>query len=163
EKLGMPETVKIIDFGIAKGVSPDGTSFVQSGAYMLIRSTDQPDLQDVQRTMSSLIGTPGFMAPEQIRGSTTEARTDQYAIGCILYQMLTGTPVFSASTPQDLLLLHLLERPEPPRRRLSELTLSDALEDAVLRLLAKSTAALGFAWHCCAVSTASQFNSPVIT
>ena len=137
EKLGVPETVKIIDFGIAKGLPAEGVGVPPSGAWSMPHGQAESNLEDVHRTMSSLIGTPGFMAPEQIRSTLTDVRTDQYAIGCILYQMLTGTQVFSSATPQDLLLMHLVEKPDPPRKRLPELEISNELEGMILRMLAK--------------------------
>src|SRR5262249_6571861 len=73
DELGVPETLKIIDFGIAKGLPAEGVGVPPSGAWsMQPHNPHENDLEDVHRTMSSLIGTPGFMAPEQIRSTLTD-------------------------------------------------------------------------------------------
>jgi serine/threonine-protein kinase len=86
------EALKILDFGIAKFA--DGNSFG-------LTSTER----------GALIGTPHYMSPEQIEGHAIDARTDLYAVGCIVYEMLLGAPPFSAPTMAALLSKHLLERP----------------------------------------------------
>jgi serine/threonine-protein kinase len=111
------ERIKILDFGIAK----------------LIDSADASH----SRTQTGVImGTPAFMSPEQCRGAGgVDHRTDIYAIGCVLFNMLCGRPPFIAGTPGDLIVAHL--RSEPPRP--SELVpgLSPEIDAFVLRCLAK--------------------------
>jgi serine/threonine-protein kinase len=89
---------KITDFGLAKRL--------QGGAG--------------QTDTGEILGTPGYMAPEQVRGKPQEVGpgADVYALGAILYELLTGRPPFQAATPLDTLLLVRSEEPVPPRRLL---------------------------------------------
>jgi serine/threonine protein kinase len=98
------ETAKVVDFGIAKAVS------------------DAP--QDSLTRSGLVIGTPEYMSPEQLLGDPVDARTDIYALGCILFQMLTGVRPFEAESRELMLRRRLHEppphvrdlRPELPRR-----------------------------------------------
>jgi hypothetical protein len=85
---------KITDFGLAKRLDVEGRT--QTGAVM---------------------GTPGYMAPEQAegKGRAIGPHTDVYALGAVLYEMLTGRPPFRAATTLDTLLLVLSAQPMPPR------------------------------------------------
>src|SRR5262245_18603857 len=87
---------KITDFGLAK-VLDDPTGRTASGAIM---------------------GTPSYMAPEQAGGKTKDISpaTDVYALGAILYELLTGKPPFRAATPIDTVLQVISEDPVPPRQ-----------------------------------------------
>jgi serine/threonine protein kinase len=98
------EIAKVVDFGIAKAVS---------------------DLPKDALTRSGLvIGTPEYMSPEQLLGDPVDARTDIYALGCMLYQMLTGMQPFDAETREQMIRRRLNEAsphiqaqiPELPRR-----------------------------------------------
>jgi tetratricopeptide (TPR) repeat protein len=91
---------KITDFGLAKivqeasiSVGPVQTS--PTGHHSLVAS-------------HSVVGTPLYMAPEQWLGDTPDPRTDIYAVGCILYEMLTGRPPFEGNTIGELRRMHLL-------------------------------------------------------
>ena len=81
------------------------------------------------------MGTPAYMAPEQIRGEGVDARADLYSLGCVLYELLTGRPPFVATTTMELVGNHLLKDPVPP----SELVegVPAALDEVIMRLLAK--------------------------
>ena len=107
--------VKVVDFGISKVL----------GAA-----------SDLTRTQS-IIGTPVYMSPEQAdqRGSAVDARTDVYAMGVILFEMLTGEVPFSASSiPQ---LLYKIVYHQPPALRSLRPDLPDRLEQVMSRVLAK--------------------------
>ncbi|MEV7581638.1 serine/threonine-protein kinase [Streptomyces erythrochromogenes] len=80
------------------------------------------------------IGTPGYMAPEQIRGDTVGPATDLYALGCLLYELLTGLPPFTGE-PLSVLSRHLEQPPVPVRARRPDVPL--ALDRLVGQLLAK--------------------------
>jgi len=93
ERAGDPETVKVIDFGIAKLREADaGAGLTQTGV---------------------LIGTPFYMSPEQCLGDPLDARSDVYSIGAILYEMLAGVPPFTGNTPTAVLARHLTDTATP--------------------------------------------------
>jgi serine/threonine-protein kinase len=85
-----------------------------------------------------ILGTPEYMAPEQLRGGTCDARTDVYALGALAYHLLVGRPPFAGETPIAVGFAHLTETPCAPREACA--TLSDAVSQAVLRALAKDPA-----------------------
>lgn len=82
------------------------------------------------------IGTPAYMAPEQGQGKPVDARTDIYALGIMLYQMLTGKPPFDAETPAAVIIKHIIDPLVPP----SELNpaISEQVEAVILKALAKN-------------------------
>ncbi len=86
-------------------------------------------------TTGTAIGTPGYMAPEQVQGKDLDPRADVYALGCILYEVFTGAPVFKAETPIAVALKHLQEAPRSPREL--EPALPARVEQVVLRCLKK--------------------------
>ncbi|NNC05040.1 protein kinase [Corallococcus exiguus] len=111
-----PVSVKLVDFGIAK----------------LMESRDNPLTAD-----GLVLGTPEFMAPEQIRGGTVGPTTDLYAAGVMMFQLLTGTRPFQGESVQ-VMFAHLEQSPPMPSSRLAGLPKEvDAL---VLRLLEKEPA-----------------------
>jgi hypothetical protein len=97
------DRVKILDFGVAKWQAPPSVS--GSG----IRETETW----LRTVPGTVVGTPAYMAPEQIVGSGTDARADVYAAGCVLYEMLVGRPPFTAPTAAELLRRSLTETPRP--------------------------------------------------
>jgi tRNA A-37 threonylcarbamoyl transferase component Bud32 len=107
--------VKVLDFGIAK-LALRETKLTATGV---------------------LIGTPNYMAPEQAEGNMVDARTDVYAMGVILYEMLTGTVPFEGETPLSVLHQHTSRMPILPSARATERGISDALDMLVMRCLAK--------------------------
>src|SRR3954470_12767194 len=81
------------------------------------------------------VGTAAYLAPEQIRGQSVDARTDVYAFGCVLYECLTGGVPFGRDTDMAVLWAHLEQQPEPPSERASELP--PALDGVIAGALAK--------------------------
>ncbi|MBI2565768.1 MAG: tetratricopeptide repeat protein [Candidatus Schekmanbacteria bacterium] len=80
-------------------------------------------------------GTIYYMAPEQIHGELVDARADLYALGCILYELLTGAPPFTGATVAELVQGHLYRAPVPPSARVDGLPAG--LDELVARLLEK--------------------------
>ncbi|MCY0998634.1 protein kinase [Myxococcus sp. MISCRS1] len=113
--------VRVFDFGLVRGTTPqEGTALPGEGA--------------TTSDTSGFAGTAEYMAPEQCAGNANvDARTDVYALGVLLYEMLTGRPPFFGSTP-DVLQAHLALRPPPPS---DFAPVPPALEEVVLRCLAK--------------------------
>ena len=113
------ELAVVLDFGIAKLMdNPDGVGVA-------------PRLT----TQGMVCGTPEYMSPEQARGHKLDSRSDLYAVGVILYQMLTGRPPFESNSAVEILHKHLHEDPIPPSVLLG--TDPDPLEAVCLRALAK--------------------------
>ncbi len=111
------DNVYLTDFGIAK---------------MLAGSTSNYSLTATGRVM----GTPAYMAPEQWRSDPVDARTDIYALGIMLYEMLLGALPFNSETPYGMMYKHF-DQP-PPLPRAVNPHIPDALEPIVLRALAKT-------------------------
>ena len=95
-------TVKILDFGLARQ-----TEDASSGA---------PDAPTVAPATEPgvVLGTVGYMAPEQVRGERSEHRSDVFALGCILHEMLTGRRAFDRGTAAETMTAILREEPSPP-------------------------------------------------
>jgi serine/threonine-protein kinase len=114
--LGHRDHVTIVDFGFA--VSSGGDS------GRVARST-------------LAFGTPQYMSPEQTQGDAVDARSDVYALGIVLYEMLTGHVPFDADSSADVLALHQSELPLPPSRLLGSEPTLERLERVVLVCLKK--------------------------
>ena len=85
-----------------------------------------------------ILGTPEYMAPEQVRGLPCDARTDLYALGALAYHMLVGRPPFAGETPIAIGFAHVTEPPRPPRELRPDLPPS---RRAILKALEKDPAA----------------------
>lgn len=107
--------LKLVDFGIARTVA----------------ATTQADLT----APSTVVGTPGYVSPEQAKGGVVDARSDLYALGCVLFALLTGHPPFSGDTPLQTLSQHV-HAPVPDLAALRP-DIPPALAGAVTALLAK--------------------------
>lgn len=110
---------KILDFGIAR-----------------IADTHKPGGMLTQLGM--VVGTPAYLAPEQALGDSLDVRTDIYALGCVLFELLTGRPPFVSDSLQKLISAHLKDTPPSPQSLRNDL--SPALSEAVLKALAKDRA-----------------------
>lgn len=122
--------VKILDFGLAKLTRDE-----------VISTT--PELQTVDHAQSNTIpgqvlGTVGYMAPEQVRGQATDHRTDIFAFGTILYEMLTGKRAFKGDSSVETMNAILKEEPEELQKAMPNVT--PALERVVHHCLEKNPA-----------------------
>ena len=121
---GGRDFVKLLDFGISKvafaGEDKQSTGLTSTGVVM---------------------GTPQYIAPEQASGlDEVDQRADIYALGVILYEMLTGVLPFDGRTPLEILMKHVQEVPVPPSKRRPELGIPPELDAVVLKALAKDPA-----------------------
>jgi tRNA A-37 threonylcarbamoyl transferase component Bud32 len=114
ERGGLPDVAKVVDFGLVK----------ELGAS-----------DDVTRD-NTLVGTPLYLAPEAIRASNVDARSDLYSLGAVAYFLLTGTRVFGGQTVVEICGHHLHTPPEPPSQRLGR-PVEKTLEAWVLACLEK--------------------------
>ncbi len=106
----------VLDFGIARAIEVAGEAAITSGALAL--------------------GTPLYMSPEQASGQQQlDGRSDIYALGCVLYEMLAGEPPFTGATPQAVVARHLVD--PPPKLSVVRRSVSPALEEAIEKALAK--------------------------
>jgi Tol biopolymer transport system component len=114
-KLTPDGAVKVLDFGIAKVRAHDG-------------GADVPTVTVTGTRAGTVLGTPAYMSPEQARGQAVDKRTDIWAFGCVLYEMLTGHAAFAGNTVSETLARVLEREPEWTHLR-------DATPGGVRRLL----------------------------
>ncbi|HKQ41282.1 MAG TPA: Stk1 family PASTA domain-containing Ser/Thr kinase [Pseudonocardia sp.] len=108
--------VKVMDFGIARALG-EGQNVTQTAA---------------------VIGTAQYLSPEQARGEAVDARSDVYAAGCVLYELLTGEPPFTGDSPVAVAYQHVREDPKSPSEVNS--AVPPALDAIVLKALSKNPA-----------------------
>ncbi|HEY1958791.1 MAG TPA: serine/threonine-protein kinase [Polyangiaceae bacterium] len=111
--------VYVVDFGMAKILTGGGTGTTGLTAHNMV------------------FGTPEYMAPEQARGDELDARCDVYAVGVMLYELLTGQVPFTGNTPLNVLTAQLTQVAEAPRVRSPDRSISPALDAVVMHALAK--------------------------
>jgi serine/threonine protein kinase len=106
------DNVKLIDFGIA------GDSAAKRLTYA---------------NLTAALGTPNYISPEQVKGKRGDGRSDVYAMGVILYEMLTGQVPFKGSSPMEVINDRLLNYPTPPR--VAEPSISPELQEVIYRAI----------------------------
>ncbi|MBQ0983159.1 serine/threonine protein kinase [Streptomyces sp. F63] len=106
--------VKVMDFGIARALHGAQSTMTQTGMVM---------------------GTPQYLSPEQALGKTVDTRSDLYATGCLLYELLAHRPPFTGESPLSVVYQHVQDMPVPPSR-VSD-SVPPELDGLVMRSLAK--------------------------
>jgi eukaryotic-like serine/threonine-protein kinase len=106
------DNIRLIDFGIAGNAGSRRLTFAN---------------------FSKNMGTPDYISPEQVRGKRGDGRSDVYALGVMLYEMLTGKPPFTGPNPFSVMNDRLLNQPEPPRN--IDPTISPQLQEIIYRAL----------------------------
>jgi serine/threonine-protein kinase len=109
--------VKVMDFGIARAMHDGQSAMTQTAA---------------------VIGTAQYLSPEQARGESVDARSDVYAAGCVLYELITGEPPFTGDSPVAVAYQHVREDPNPPST--VNPAVAPELDAVVLKALAKGPA-----------------------
>ncbi|MGW4208180.1 Stk1 family PASTA domain-containing Ser/Thr kinase [Lentzea sp. NPDC004789] len=109
--------VKVMDFGIARAVHDGQAAVTQTAA---------------------VIGTAQYLSPEQARGESVDARSDVYAAGCVLFELLTGEPPFTGDSPVAVAYQHVREDPKSPSSLNPKV--SPQLDAIVLKAMAKGPA-----------------------
>ncbi len=129
ERASETPAVKLLDFGIA--------AVLTAGDATRARPKTEGE-----RALSgfAVLGTPEYMAPEQVAGEQVDARTDVYALGCVLYEMVTGTRAFDGPSCVVVMGKQLRETPTPPRACPASRGIPRALEGIVVRAMAKGPA-----------------------
>ena len=106
--------VKVMDFGIARSLADTGVTLTQTAA---------------------VVGTAQYISPEQARGEQADARSDLYATGCVLYELLTGRPPFVGESLVSVAVSHVREMPTPPSAL--EPSITRDVDAIVMKSLAK--------------------------
>jgi hypothetical protein len=115
------ERPRILDFGVAKFISGDAGEMTGG----------------LKTKTGIVLGTPKYMAPEQIRGEAIDGRADIYSMGAMYYEMLTGAPPFEADDVFGFVAKHLKEKVPPISERCPDLDVPEDLDDLVLKMLEK--------------------------
>ena len=116
--------IKILDFGLAKLAQPVGAD------------PDEPTLTASQTAVGMVMGTASYMAPEQVRGEVADPRTDIFAFGAVLYEMLSGVRAFRRDTPAETMTAVLKD--DPPELSDGTRLVSPSLERIVRRCIEKN-------------------------
>ncbi len=117
-----PDTIKIVDFGIAKIMPHEGAD-----AIALTQTGE-------------VFGSPLYMSPEQCKGEKLDGRADIYAMGCLMYEMLCGTPPISGANMLEILYRHINETPKEFKQIAKDTAIPKQLEAIVFKALAKDPA-----------------------
>ncbi len=112
--------IKVLDFGIAK-LTADSSGEADAGVSM----------------SAGLVGTPEYIAPELLTGIEADVRVDIYAIGVVMYQLLTGATPFSGTSLMEILSQTALDDATPPRQRAPDAEIPEGVEAIVMRAIAR--------------------------
>jgi Tol biopolymer transport system component len=119
------DRVKILDFGLAKLIKPGGNNTVQTDVLTL----------KVQTDVGTVMGTAGYMSPEQVRGQPVDQRSDIFSFGAVLYEALSGRRAFHGDSAVES--LNAILKEEPPDLNETNTKINPQLEKIVRRCLEK--------------------------
>lgn len=128
-----PDNIILLD-----GVEGDFAKILDFGLAKVLRGEDSAASQLTNTGFA--LGTPGYMSPEQAKGTEADERSDLYAVGVILYHMVTGRKPFVADSPLAVLRMHMDDAPTPPTKVAPGCCSAD-LERVILRAMAKDPGA----------------------
>ncbi len=114
---GGRDYAKVLDFGLAK--------------------LEQPQVPTTATDRQSIVGTPYFMSPEQIRGDEVDARSDIYSFGALMFELLTGSHLFLGSTAVGVLTKHLTAEPDSPSMRAPKMGIDPQVDHICRKAIAK--------------------------
>jgi serine/threonine-protein kinase len=116
-----------------------GRDFVKVLDFGLAKLTEREELAEVT-DRGSIVGTPYYMSPEQIRGEDVDPRSDIYSLGGLMFRVMTGQHAFTAKTPVGVLTKHLTAEVDIPSERCPELRIAEEVDDIILQALEKDPA-----------------------
>lgn len=117
QKHDEPDFVKVMDFGLVKDINLQDDGLTKAGTFM---------------------GSPKYMSPEQIQGHEVDARTDIYAVGIVLFEMVTGRPPFDRRSSVQTLIAHLNEEVPTLKQAHAQCEVSPHMEQVIYRCIAKA-------------------------
>ena len=121
---------------VHRDLKPENVMIDANGNLKLMDFGIARSMEAVTRLTGAMVGTPAYMAPEQVSGSAVDYRTDIYSLGLMLYEMFTGKPAFSAENAIAVALKQMNQ--EPPRPTEIEPSVPLAVERVILKCLEKS-------------------------
>ncbi len=124
--------VKPANILIASGAGPEGADHVYLTDFGVAKDEGAGGLTKT----GMFVGTAEYAAPEQFEGKPLDARTDIYALGCVLYESLTGTPAYDQDSEVAMMYAHLLQ--PPPKATEKRAELPQAIDDVIAKAMAKS-------------------------
>jgi serine/threonine protein kinase len=134
------DVLKVLDFGIVHTISEPIGDPAEVVSLPASPAADQPQAPTPSGRLTAagaLVGTPGYIAPEQAFGARIDARADIYALGCVAWWLLTATEVYARPDEDDTIRAHVKE-PVPELRPRMSGWIPEELEQLVLSMLAKS-------------------------
>jgi len=126
---------KLMDFGLARRASEGGTGLAGAGSGAALAMTQSPTVAAPLTAEGTILGTFQYMAPEQLEGRVADARSDVWALGCVLYEMASGKRAFEGKSQASM--IGAIMTSEPPPLSVAAPLAPPALDELVRTCLAK--------------------------